>query len=51
MYVDFADVEGDHMVGNDIAEDGIPFLQSIILLAALTLWRRSELRLNNFLPQ
>ena len=39
MYVDFADVEaeGDHMVGNDIAEDGIPFLQSVILLAALTL--------------
>jgi hypothetical protein len=31
MYVDFADfeAEGDHMVGDDIAEDGIRFLQSV----------------------
>jgi hypothetical protein len=31
MYVDFADfeAEGDHMVGDDIAEDGIRFLQTI----------------------
>lgn len=30
-YVDFADfeAEGDHMVGDDIAEDGIRFLQSV----------------------
>jgi hypothetical protein len=31
MYVDFAEfeAEGDHMVGDDIAEDGIRFLQSV----------------------
>jgi hypothetical protein len=31
MYVDFAEfeAEGDHMVGDDIAEDGIRFLQTI----------------------
>jgi hypothetical protein len=31
MYVDFAEfeAEGEHMVGDDIAEDGIRFLQSV----------------------
>jgi hypothetical protein len=31
MYVDFAEfeAEGEHMVGDDIAEDGIRFLQAV----------------------